>query len=450
MTASGEKKSWQNLIEQFKNLHLIFDCLPSGVLLLNASDGIVLAGNRVAAEMLNHDAENLEGKKITSIVTGNPGLVQIIDETINNRRPVRKFTLGLSEDTTVLVNTALFRTASQAEGVVLVIQDITATTELKRSEFQGRGLGRLIGTCEAMQDLYHSIRQVSRYDTTVLINGETGTGKELVARTLHELSERVKGPFIPVNCSALSTGLLESELFGHVKGGFTGALSDRKGRFELASGGTLFLDEIGALSEDVQVKLLRILQERTFEKVGSSVTIPVNVRILSATNRNLQELITRGQFREDLFYRLKVFQIDLPPLRERKADIPQLVQHFIEKFNRYYGRRVSGISYEAESLLMRYYWPGNVRELENAVEYALILTPRTLIKPQYLPPEIRFMDRTGAPPPPPLTDLAAEEEKIRRALVAYGYNVSRTAASLGMHRTTLWRKMREFGISRPR
>jgi len=218
--------------------------------------------------------------------------------------------------------------------------------------------------------------------------------------------------------------------------------------FEVADGGTVFLDEVGELSPSIQVKLLRTIQERVIERVGSSTPTPINVRVISATNRDLWELVARNEFREDLYYRLKVLQIEVPPLRDRRLDIPILAENFIENFNRLYNRNIIGLSPQAKEQLMTYSWPGNVRELENAVEHALILTPGKIIEPQYLPPEIRHMSGNGAPPPPPEENPSTEEENIRRALAAFAGNVTRAAASLGIHRTTLWRKMKEFGIAR--
>ena len=252
-----------------------------------------------------------------------------------------------------------------------------------------------------------------------------------------------------INCSALSSSVLESELFGHIKGAFTGALQDRRGRFEMAEGGTVFLDEIGNLSLDLQVKLLRTIQERIIERVGSSNQIPIDVRVLSATNHDLTELVAKKLFREDLYYRLKVFQVNVPPLRSRRLDMPILGEHFIEKLNRVHRNRIMGLSNATKEMLMKYSWPGNVWELENAIEHAMILAPGKILEPQFFPPEVRHMQRDGSPPLPSINKApGTEEESIRRALAALGGNVSKAAIQLGMHRSTLWRKMREFGIQR--
>ena len=354
------------------------------------------------------------------------------------------------EINTYLVSTAITEELSDKDfGIVLVLHDISEVTRFARSSLGSGVSAILIGASPEMKELYGTIETIAEFDTTVLIYGETGTGKELVARTIHNMGYRKKGPFIPINCSSLSSSVLESELFGHVKGAFTGAIKDRRGRFEIAEGGTVFLDEIGSLSLDLQVKLLRTIQERIIERVGSSKQSPIDVRIISATNQDLMELVAKKIFREDLYYRLKVFQINVPPLRSSRLDIPILGDHFIEKINRVHGNRIIGLSTASKESLMRYSWPGNVRELENAIEHAMILSPGKIVEPQYFPPEIRHMQGDGSPPIPSVgNDPDIEEENIRRTLAALGGNVSKTARRLGIHRSTLWRKMREFDIKR--
>mgnify|MGYP006292573211 CR=1 FL=1 len=246
----------------------------------------------------------------------------------------------------------------------------------------------IIGTSAAMQEVFSLLAQVAASEATVLIRGESGTGKELIAHAIHYNSGRSEGPFVKVNCSALPETVIESELFGHEKGAFTGAVQTRKGRFELADGGTIFLDEIGDLSTPLQVKLLRVLQEREFERVGGNRTQRVNVRVVTATNRNLEEMIERGEFREDLYYRLAVFPIHIPPLRERNSDITLLADHFAEKYSKKNGKRIYRISTPAIELLSSYHWPGNVRELENCIERAVLLSTDGVIHGQHLPPTL--------------------------------------------------------------
>ena len=450
----GGSSKLHEYVQKFNELSAVFDSMPTGVFAILDRKLNVATINKAASQILNADSQSVIGRNVGDIFDhGFPGIRELIEKTLEDHRPVRNFNLEIAdrntEAKTYLVSTAIIEETDSIEpGILLVLHDVSETTRLRKARLSMLSFGSLIGATDNMKEVYSLIETVSQYDTTVLVFGETGTGKELVARTIHEQSHRATGPFIPVSCSALTSSLLESELFGHVKGAFTGAIKDRRGRFELANKGTLFLDEVGTLSLDVQVKLLRTIQERVIEPVGISRPIPIDVRVISATNRDLSELVAKKEFREDLYYRLKVFQIDLPPLRARRLDIPHLADTFIDKFNRLYNRKVMGLSSPAKELLMSYAWPGNVRELQNAIEHALVLTPGQVVEPQYLPPEIRHMSENGTAPPPPKKNPATEEETIRRGLAAFGGNVSRTAKHLGMHRTTLWRKMREFGIRR--
>jgi len=337
-------------------------------------------------------------------------------------------------------------------GIALILGDVTEVTTL-RQQMSGRTrLGRLVGRDPKMQELFNLIADVADSDATVLVQGESGTGKELVARAIHEASGRADGPFVQVNCSALSETLLESELFGHVKGAYTGAVADRRGRFEEASGGTLFLDEIGDVSPVVQVKLLRVLQERVVERVGENRARAVDVRVVSATNRDLESLLASGRLREDFFYRIKVVSLKIPPLRDRREDIPLLIAHLLEKIAGREGRSAPPVvGADAMALLMNHTGPGNVRELENALEHALVLSRGDAVRAEHLPPELG--PRAGAPAPHSLPDVPkhSEEERdvLAAALAAAGWNRSRAARNLGINRTTLWRKIREYGLQPP-
>jgi transcriptional regulator with PAS, ATPase and Fis domain len=295
-----------------------------------------------------------------------------------------------------------------------------------------------------MQEVYDLILQVAPLSTTVLIQGESGTGKELIAQAIHQRSTRKNKSFVPVNCGALVENLLESELFGHVRGAFTGATTTRAGRFEAADGGTIFLDEIGDLSPATQVKLLRVLQEGEFEKVGSTTTQKVDVRVIAATNHDLKTAIRAGQFREDLYYRLNVVPIMIPPLRERRDDVPLLIRHFIEKFNGLMKKSIRDVSPDAMELLMEYSYPGNVRQLENIIEYAFVKCQGNKIEKGHLP-----SDLTGAKDDlvalallsgSPLATL--EKELIKKVLEQCQGNPQIAANRLGISRTTLWRKLR--------
>ena len=292
----------------------------------------------------------------------------------------------------------------------------------------------MIGSSQAMQDVFTLIDQVSKSEATVLIRGESGTGKELVAHAIHYNSLRATKPFIKVNCAALPENLIESELFGHEKGAFTGALSSRKGRFELADGGTIFLDEIGELSPMIQVKLLRVLQEREIERVGGSNLIKVDVRIITATNRNLESEILKGVFREDLFYRLNVFPIIIPPIRERKTDIISLCDHFIEKYNKKNNKEVKRISSGAIDLFTSYHWPGNVRELENSIERAVLLSSDNVIHAYHLPPSLQSAESTGTKNTSTLSEAveALEKEMLIETLKNTKGNRAAAARALGI------------------
>ncbi|MCL2318779.1 MAG: sigma 54-interacting transcriptional regulator [Treponema sp.] len=306
----------------------------------------------------------------------------------------------------------------------------------------------IIGTGSAMRRVYETILQVAPSDATVLILGESGTGKELAAAELHRLSRRAEAPLIKVGCAALPESVIESELFGHEKGAFTGALSLRKGRFELAQGGTIFLDEIGEIPPQVQVKLLRVLQERELERVGGSTPIKVDVRIIAATNRNLEDEVKAGRFREDLYYRLNVFPIQIPPLRERKSDITLLADHFAEKYAQKNNKIIKRISTPAIDLLTSYSWPGNVRELENCMERAVILSTDMVIHSYHLPPTLQSAVSTNTEPAATLEAALSrlEKELIVEALKISGGNMAAAARSLGITERQMGLRVHHYGI----
>ena len=298
----------------------------------------------------------------------------------------------------------------------------------------------IVGQSAAMKKVLEMIKGVAPLPTTVLITGESGTGKELIARAIHKNSPRQEKPFVVANCVAFAPNILESELFGHEKGAFTGANNRRIGRFEMAHGGTLFLDEIGEISLTTQAKLLRVVQEKEFERVGSSTSIKVEVRIVAATNKNLEKEIKENRFREDLFYRLNVFRIEVPPLRERKEDIPLLVSHFIKKYNQILNKRVSGISPEALSMLVDYSFPGNIRELENIIERAMIMSTQNMIeKDLFFLAQGSSNQQTG-------TLKEMEKEMIKKSLIQNEGNRTKAAQCLGMSRRNLQLKLKEYHI----
>lgn len=306
----------------------------------------------------------------------------------------------------------------------------------------------IVGKSPALQRVLDQVATVAASQATVLILGETGTGKELIARAIHNLSRRKDGPFVKVNCAAIPTGLLESELFGHEKGAFTGAISQKIGRMELADGGTMFLDEVGEIPLELQPKLLRVLQDQEFERLGSNRTIKVNLRLLAATNRNLAESIAQKQFRSDLFYRLSVFPIVLPPLRDRREDIPLLVRHFVHKFARRMDRYIEIIPTATAKALQQWHWPGNVRELENMIERSVILSERNVLRVPLS--ELREHDPTGNDPTDHTLDQA-ERQHIIRVLRETGGVLSGpdgAARRLGLKRSTLQSKMQRLKITR--
>jgi len=325
---------------------------------------------------------------------------------------------------------------------------------LKKRVEERYGLEGLVGKSPQMLKIYDLIETVAQTDTTVLVNGENGTGKELVANAIHLQSPRKNGPFIKVNCAALPETLLETELFGHEKGAFTGAIRQRKGRFELADGGTLFLDEIGDVSPAVQVKLLRVLQERQFERVGGNDTISVDVRMICATQKDLKEEIRKGTFREDLYYRLNVVPIVLPPLRERREDVLLLSDHFISRFSKKMGKEITGLSEEGKALLLKYPFPGNIRELENMLERAIALIKGKIIQPEDLPDEVCGQPSSiqdvckrirGSKPLASATKLF-EKEYIQSVLEKTKGKKGQAADMLGISRKTLWEKIKELEI----
>lgn len=325
------------------------------------------------------------------------------------------------------------------------------------------GFDDLIGLSPCMQEVFQSVERILESNVTVSLRGESGTGKEMLARAIHANGPRRNQPFVTVNCAAIPETLLESELFGHEKGAFTGAITTRPGKFEQANNGTIFLDEIGEMSASTQVKLLRILQGRRFERIGGTKSIEVDVRIISATNKNLEEAIKLGHFRDDLYYRINVYPIQLPPLRDRKEDIPMLVAHFIKRFHGQVKHNVEGVSSKAMEYLLKYNWPGNVRELENIIKRAILNTGKGLIQPEHLPIVITSYhtnegNRNGSldlrtavsltKSIVPLEEI--EKEVLAHALKLSDYNMSYAANALGIGRTTLYRKIHKYRISVPR
>jgi PAS domain S-box-containing protein len=365
------------------------------------------------------------------------------------------------------------RVLTEGGQVIGAVETLTDQCALKQAQSQAAearsrlahryGLENIVGKSHAMQELFDLVDLAAASDASVLVTGETGTGKELVASAIHSRSERQDGPFVKVNCSALNESLLESELFGHVKGAFTGAYRDKMGRFEAANGGTLFLDEVGDLSPLIQLKLLRVLQEHEFERVGEATPRRVDVRVIAATHRDLRARMHDGEFRQDLYYRLKVFTIHVPPLRERSEDISLLVEHFIGRFREETGKAITGLDPDAARALMDYCWPGNVRELENAVEHAFVTCPGGTIGLFDLPVDIRKAElrsevcpdevsespprgTTTASPPAGAGKRGTTREELLALLEACDGNKAEVARRLGVNRSTVWRRMKRLGL----
>lgn len=339
------------------------------------------------------------------------------------------------------------------------VETLTDITELIRKDHQiaaykreltsSDGFHGLIGSSPVMQKVFDLAANAAQSDAPVIIYGESGTGKELVAKAIHNLSVRMDKPCVKVNCAALTESLLESELFGHVKGAYTGAYRDRLGRFETANGGSIFLDEIGDLPLSTQVKLLRVLEEKTIERVGDVSTIAVDARVISATNRNLMELVRQNAFREDFYFRINVIPIQLPPLRERGEDIPLLSEYFFRKIRRKSGKKINGIDSRAMDILMHYVWPGNVRELKSAFEYACVTCNENLIRPDHLPPTIlNQKDKAAAPIKKAFNREEIKKIELLDALTETDGNQSRAAELLGISRVTVWNRMKRYGIKK--
>jgi len=347
---------------------------------------------------------------------------------------------GHQRQLTLLVSATPLRYQGE-ELAIVILEDITELSSLRRLMGGEKSFSGIVGKHPLMLEIYDTIREIADVNVPVMILGESGTGKELVARAIHNEGERSRGNFVPVNCGALPDGLLESELFGHVKGAFTGAVRDRKGRFELADGGSIFLDEVGDLSAAMQVKLLRVLQEGTFERVGSERTVTVDARVICATNRNLEEEVEEGRFREDLFYRLCVVPIRVPPLRDRVTDVPLLAEHIVERETVTTRSHPKSLSEDLMNLLMSHEWPGNVRELQNALQYALIKCKGDVVDTGHLPPKLRREAAEDGVRKVARRGSGLTTEKVLEALREADDNRTRAAELLGVSRATLYRFM---------
>ncbi|MFH1468004.1 MAG: sigma 54-interacting transcriptional regulator [Pseudomonadota bacterium] len=439
--------------------HLICDSIAEAVFTVDA-DFRILSFNTAAERMTGLPRERAIGRYCRDVFRTDLCPTRCaLKRTLETGIPVRDARVRIRHQDRRLIPVAVSTTVLRGEhgevlGGVEIMRDLSDVARLERRLGDQRVFEDMVGVCPAMQRIFRLLPDVARADVAVLIQGPSGTGKELVARAIHRLSGRCDGPFVQVNCGALPDTLLESELFGFRKGAFTGALRDSPGRFVSASSGTLLLDEIGDTSPAFQVKLLRAIQEGEVHALGADRPTRVDVRVISATNRDLGALVQQGRFREDLFYRLRVIGLDLPSLAERREDIALLVTHLLRKVGQKQGREGLLLSQAAVELLLTYDYPGNVRELENILQRAVALCHGDTIEPEHLPPELLTAGRRPAPcrdprpavPRAPPAPVSQEGHILLEALTAHGWNRERTARALGIGRTTLWRRMREHGL----
>jgi PAS domain S-box-containing protein len=430
-------------------MKMILNSIADGVFTVD-ENFIVTSFNQAAQEITGVSAEEALGKPCCevfraeicegdcalkrTIVTGKPVVnhAVFIVRADGNRVPISISTAVLKDH------------QGHVAGGVETFRDLSLVEALRREVEKSFTFEDIISSNDKMQGIFAILPDVAVSDSTILIEGESGTGKELLAKAIHNLSARCDNPLVIVNCGAIPDTLLESELFGHKAGAFTDARHDKAGRFAQAQGGTLFLDEIGDVSPALQVRLLRVLQDKKFQPLGGTETITADVRVLAATNKRLKSLVDGGKFREDLFYRIQVFRLELPALRERKEDIPLLVQHFVVRLNRLKGKDIAGLSQEALTALMSYDWPGNVRELQNAIEHAFILCHGGFIELGHLPAHFREVALTSEGLPIGLTLSQIEARVLKEALARNQGNKSATARELGIDKTTLWRKMKKL------
>ncbi len=457
------------------DLAYVIDNLDEGILFLD-KDRQVVAINRTAMDILGQtrleQGGDIIGTLCPSLFPGTTcaheceqsGKCSLIQQKIQGREKTEHPTFRQPDGTMVSLSLrALALSPSEPLARCAILLKNRSHEQRLEDEISERfRLGSLIGHSVPMRNLFQDILKAAASEATVLIEGESGTGKELVARALHENSRRAASPYVRVHCSALAENLLESELFGHARGAFTGAVSARPGRFEAADGGTLLLDEIGEISPGIQVKLLRVLQEREVERLGENQPRKVDVRIIAATNRDLTAMVQDGTFRKDLYYRLRVLPVQVPALRERQGDIPLLADHLLAEMAGRYKREKIDISEDAVCTLEGYDWPGNVRELVNTLEYALVHADGAVILPRHFPPEIKAVPSWQSPPPAPTIPDApmparltryyrapgADEERILilRTLDEAQGNKAEAARRLGMSRTTLWKRLRTYGL----
>ena len=446
-----------------KHWKTIFDTLQDGLMIMDV-DGNILAANPASERLTGYKADELIGSNCrilncTGCILYGRGSGKdwcSLFEKGEVRAKKCLITKKNLKAAHVLKNASvLYDSDGKMLGSIETLTDISELIQqqqeiesLRKSCHLDNGFHGMLGESPAMQQMFELIENVSQTEAPVLIYGQSGTGKELVARAIHETSFRSNKPFIKVNCAALNENLLESELFGHEKGAYTGADRTRIGRFEAAHGGTIFLDEIGDIPPATQVKLLRVLEEKEIERVGDHRPITVDVRIITATNKDLDNLVAQDRFREDLLFRINVFPLNCPPLAKRSEDIPMIVQNFIDQNNGKGGKTISGLTPEAMESILAYDWPGNVRELRNAIEYASVLCPGGWIDREHLPPKIEGFDQKAASGPQNgPRSWKTERDDLIKVLRQFNGNQSEAARSLGVSRVTIWKRIKKYGIN---
>ncbi len=440
----------QSILKNYQN---ILESIEEGVFTVN-QQWRIMSFNRAAEKITGFNRKEAIGKRCSEIFRTNVcdnGC--ILRKTMESGTPLNNMPVIIQRadgrNIPISVNTAVLRATDHTIiGGVEIFRDLSTISELKKAYLKKHSFEDIISKNDRMLRNFAILPQIAESDSTLLIQGATGTGKEFLARAIHNHRPRRKAPFIAVNCGALPDTLIESELFGYKAGAFTDARKDKAGRFAMAQEGTIFLDEIGDISPAVQVRLLRVLQDRVYEPLGATQPVQTNARVIAATHRDLKELVEKGLFRDDLYYRINVIQVTLPPLKERKEDIPLLVEHFISHFNATKSKQILGLSQEAMAALMFYEWPGNIRELENAIEHAFVLCTEALIRLEYLPVSLQTPRNAGdLPEGMSLADI--EKLSLLKALERNQWKKVATARQLGIDKNTLRRKLKRFGITTP-
>ena len=432
------------------NIEAIFRSVKDGIVTVDEKMRVVDA-NQAALDLCGVACDDVPGAFIRVVAGGCDGAcVEVLKEALETRRAVdlrciechRK---GTHRQIISVSASPLLDSQDHFSGCVMVLRDETRLHHLEQSVRENRTFDRMIGASMQMKRVKALIRTLADVQSTVLITGESGTGKELAVEALHRAGERSGGPLVKVNCGALTDGILESELFGHVQGAFTGAVKDRIGRFQMADGGTIFLDEIGDISPKMQLQLLRVIETMAFERVGSPKSEQVDVRVVAATNRDLAARVAAGEFRRDLYYRLKVVQLNLPPLRARREDIPLLTRYIINRLNRKFRKTIKAVSSDVARLFAGYSWPGNIRELEHAIEHAFIMSDQNVITVDHLPPDL--LEQAVGVTAVNRADDVSEAEAIEQALEKAAGNKAKAARMLSMSRRTIYRKMEKYNIA---